>query len=278
MSDTATKSQTYTQGHSEAVLRSHASRTAEDSAAFLLPHLKRDAYILDVGCGPGTITTSFLKHIPNGRIVGVDTSADVIGSAAKRLSSLPESDLGSRCTFAIASAYDLPYPESTFDVVYCHQMLLHLPEPVRALREMRRVCKPDGLVAAREGDFSASIVYPSLPTTQLWLDTAGAVFRSIGAEPDGGRRLVRWALEAGYASEQVSFSSSNLGSGGPAAAQFWGHMWAERVAADEWKEKAVKTGLVTHNQVEQIREDWLKWSEREDAVFLTPCGEVLLRK
>ncbi len=206
---------TYTQGHSEAVLRSHTSRTAEASAAFLLPHLKRDARILDVGCGPGTITTSFAKYVREGSIVGTDFSSDVIAEARKRLAESSSSEEAQRCSFEVASVYDLPYPSETFDVVYCHQMLLHLPEPVKALQEMRRVCKPGGIVAAREADFSSVIVHPPQPTTRLWVETAEAVYRSIGAEPDAGRRLVSWALEAGYeAGERITFSSSNMAYGG----------------------------------------------------------------
>ena len=60
----------YTHGHGEAVLRSHTWRTAANSAAFLLPYLKPDMTILDVGCGPGTITADLATYVPNGRIVG----------------------------------------------------------------------------------------------------------------------------------------------------------------------------------------------------------------
>ena len=46
----------YTHGHHESVLRSHRWRTAANSCAYLLPHLRPDMSLLDVGCGPGTIT------------------------------------------------------------------------------------------------------------------------------------------------------------------------------------------------------------------------------
>lgn len=49
----------YTHGHHESVLRSHRWRTAENSAAYLLPHLDSDTVLLDVGAGPGTITADF---------------------------------------------------------------------------------------------------------------------------------------------------------------------------------------------------------------------------
>ncbi|SPO30766.1 related to ubiE/COQ5 methyltransferase [Ustilago trichophora] len=246
--DNSHKSLTYTQGYSEAVLRSHASRTASTCAAFLLPHLTPDAKILDVGCGPGTITISLASYVSQGSIVGVDYSHQVVAEAQKRLDS--------------------------------EEMLLHLPEPVKALKEMKRVCKIRGIVAVREADFSTSLIYPPTATFQLWLDTAISIYRSIGAEPDAGRRLIRWALDAGFSPgpDNVTYSSSNQAYGGQPGAQFWGEMWSQRIAAESWKQQALNTKKVTEQEVKRMQEDWLQWSKAEDGVFVMVCGEVLLRK
>ncbi|KAJ1017731.1 hypothetical protein NDA16_005050 [Ustilago loliicola] len=278
---------TYTQGYSEAVLKSHSSRTAETSAAFLLPHLKPDAKILDIGCGPGTITTSLARYIPNGSIIGTDYSAEVVANAQKSLERLQagattdaERGAAERCRFELASVFELPYSDDSFDVIYCHQMLLHLPNPTNALKEMRRVCKPGGLVAAREADFTTSVLFPCTETFQLWLDTASAIYRSTGAEPNAGRRLVSWALDAGYAAgpDHITFSSSNQAYGGQPHAKFWGEMWAQRVAAEQWQKQALDTGKVTRQDVKKMEQDWLEWSNAPDGVFIMVCGEVLLRK
>ncbi|KAF7561611.1 hypothetical protein G7046_g2534 [Stylonectria norvegica] len=71
----------YTQGYSNSTIATHLSRTAETDAAFLLPHVKRSDRILDVGCGPGTITTSLAKYADEGATVGVDISTDVLQKA-----------------------------------------------------------------------------------------------------------------------------------------------------------------------------------------------------
>jgi len=278
---------TYTQGYSEAVLKSHKSRTAETSAAFLLPHLKPDANILDIGCGPGTITTSFAEYVPKGSVLGTDYSAEVVAEAQKRLESLrseastgAERSAAERCRFETASVFELPYPDNSFDVVYCHQMLLHLPNPVDALKEMRRVCKPGGLVAAKEADFTTAVLYPPTETFQLWLSTTTAIFRSIGAEPDAGRRLIRWALDAGYPAgpDHITFSSSNFSYGGQPHTKDWGEMWAHRIAAEGWKKQALDTGKVTEDDINKMEQDWLKWCDAPDGVIVMVCGEVLLRK
>ena len=71
----------YTHGHHESVLRSHRWRTAENSAAYLLPHLAPGQRLLDVGCGPATITLDLAARVAPGAVVGIDASADVIATA-----------------------------------------------------------------------------------------------------------------------------------------------------------------------------------------------------
>ena len=75
-------SERYTHGHHESVLRSHTWRTIENSASYLMPHLRAGASLLDVGCGPGTITAEFAERLSPGRVVGLDASAEVIVRAA----------------------------------------------------------------------------------------------------------------------------------------------------------------------------------------------------
>lgn len=265
----------YTQGYSESVLRSHTSRTAENSAGFLLPHLRRSDRVLDIGCGPGTITLSLAKYVERGSVVGVDYSDTVIEEARKRLQEDAES---SNVSFHAASVYELPYEDDTFDVVYAHQMLLHLDDAPKALREMRRVCGVGGLVACREGDWATTMLYPTNPVLERWKTVAGQVFRATGAEPDAGRRLIEWAIQAGYASNVIDYSSSNQTYAGERDASWWGQSWAQRSSADDWQTKALNTGSVTHDQLAQIAPAWLQWSQRPDSVYVIVCGQVLLRK
>src|SRR5438445_10292399 len=76
------KDATYTHGHHESVLRSHTWRTAENSAAYLLPHLRPGMAVLDVGCGPGTITADLAALVSPGRVVAVDSAPAILAQAA----------------------------------------------------------------------------------------------------------------------------------------------------------------------------------------------------
>jgi hypothetical protein len=63
MSEPTAPRATYTHGHHESVLRSHAWRTVENSAAYLVPHLRPGLSLLDVGSGPGTITVDLAERL-----------------------------------------------------------------------------------------------------------------------------------------------------------------------------------------------------------------------
>ena len=175
----------YTHGHHESVLRSHRWRTAENSAAYLIPHLRPGLTLLDVGCGPGTITTDFAARLSPARVCGIDPSADVVSAAQRDHPGIE---------FATGDVYSMPFDDGSWDVVHAHQVLQHLPDPVAALKEMRRVVRPGGIVAARDSDYAAFTWHPADERLMRWLALYHDIARSNGGEPDAGRylRLSQW--------------------------------------------------------------------------------------
>src|SRR5580693_814445 len=174
-------SDVYTHGHHDSVLRSHRWRSAENSAAYLLPHLKPHMRILDVGCGPGTITAGLADRVPRGHVTGIDTAPEVVDEARELAAQRDNLD------FTTGDVYALDYPDATFCVVHAHQVMQHLGDPVRALTEMRRVTKPGGLIAVRDADYGGMIWYPAIPVLDDWLALYHKVARGNGGEPDAGR-------------------------------------------------------------------------------------------
>src|SRR5829696_5262267 len=111
---------TYTHGHAEPVLAPHRWRTAENSAAYLLPFLRPGLDLLDVGCGPGTITVDLAARVAPGRVLGVDVSADPLQEARAAAGRA-----GVPVTFEEGDVYALAAADGSFDVVHAHQVLQH---------------------------------------------------------------------------------------------------------------------------------------------------------
>ncbi len=196
-----TPSDVYTHGHHESVLRSHTWRTAENSSGYLLEHLKSGMDLLDVGCGPGTITVDLARRVAPGRVTGIDRSADVVAKAGTYAS-----EQGADVRFETGDVYALAYDDASFDVVHAHQVLQHLSDPVAALKEMRRVLRSGGVLAARDADYSSFGWGPLDPRLDRWLEIYRAVARRNDGEPDAGRFLKKWALDAGFSDVQVTSS------------------------------------------------------------------------
>lgn len=176
---------TYAHGHHTSVVQSHARRTAQDSAAFLIPHIQPHFRILDVGCGPGTITADLAELVPQGQVTGVDRADVVLENARVHVQQRGITN----CDFEVVDANSLPYADASFDVVFCHQVLQHVNDPVGILKEMQRVAKPGGVVAAREADYKSFAWYPEPAGLDRWLSWYRQTAMACGGQPDAGRYI-----------------------------------------------------------------------------------------
>src|SRR4051794_34369835 len=150
----------YTHGHHESVLRSHRWRNAENSCGYLLPHLQPRQRLLDVGCGPGTITMDLAALLgPAGQVSALERTEDALDLARAEADRRGTTNVD----FAVGDVTALDLPDDSYDVVHAHQVLQHVDDPVLALREMRRVCRPGGLVAVRESDYGGFVWRPRAP-------------------------------------------------------------------------------------------------------------------
>jgi SAM-dependent methyltransferase len=261
--------ETYLHGHHGSVLRSHRWRTAENSAGYLLARLQAADRVLDVGCGPGTITVDLAGRVPQGEVIGIDAAGDVLEDARQEASRRGRSNI----RFGTGDVYHLGFADAAFDVVHAHQVLQHLADPVAALAEMRRVCRPGGLVAARDSDYGGMLWFPDDPGLSEWRLLYQQVARAVGGEPDAGRRMLSWALAAGFADVEPSASAWCYAA--PADRSWWGSLWAERLTESPFGDRAIEHGLATRQNLERLADAWLRWAASDDGWFLIPHGEVL---
>jgi ubiquinone/menaquinone biosynthesis C-methylase UbiE len=299
---TMAQSSTYSQGHHVVTTASHLNRTAEHEAAFLLPYIKPHHRILDIGCGPGSITTGFAKYVPSGSVTGIDLAPEVLTQAREHLASQQQSTSTplSNVTFSLGNVLEgLSFPDQSFDIVFCNQTLIHIPSPVAALQEMKRVCRTGGIVACREGDFPFHH-YPELPGLSvfhkyLWLMIHGPLPSSslssteldhLASDKDlpfnaphppnhrSGSRIHVWAREAGFDPERIVKEASVQVMATREKREFLAGAMMGRIEKAGHREKFVKLGA-TEEEVDAILRDLKIWRDDVDGWYAVMNCEVI---
>ncbi|MHB8263628.1 MAG: class I SAM-dependent methyltransferase [Acidimicrobiales bacterium] len=270
----APTSNRYTHGHHESVLRSHSWRTVGNSAGYLLSYLKPGMNLLDIGCGPGTITADLSERVAPGRVMGLDAAAEVLEIAQEEMTRRGVSNVD----LVVGDVYDLQtsgIERGSFDVVHAHQVLQHVPDPVGALRAMGAACKPGGIVAARDSDYHAATWFPASPGLDRWMELYQAIARSNGGEPDAGRRMLSWARSAGF--QDIIPSALLWCFATPEDREWWGGLWADRVIQSAFAAQARSSGLATDEDLAEIAAAWKVWAASPDGWYVVVSGEVLCR-
>lgn len=259
----------YSHGHHASVLAAHGARTAANSCAYFLDRLNQGDSILDIGCGPGSITLDLAHAVgPMGRVVGVDFAPSAITAAQEQARAR-----GNDTTrFLVGDMFDLDLEPTSFDVVHAHQVLQHLKDPVAALRAMARYCNPGGIIAIRDADYGAMTWYPQSAGLEQWRSTYSTGARANGAQPDAGRRLRSWAQAAEL--DLISAGSSTWTYATPESSSWWGKGQADRVRQSNFAIQAANQGL-SPEQIEGIATAWEQWGQDPDAWFCLLHGDVI---
>ncbi|KAE8353088.1 S-adenosyl-L-methionine-dependent methyltransferase [Aspergillus coremiiformis] len=262
----------YTTDHSASVLQTHNWRTASNSTAYLLPYIASTSTILDIGCGPGSITVDFARRAPEGHITGIEYVPDPLDQARALASSQGITNI----EFRVGDIHSLDFPDDTFDIVHVHQVLQHIADPVKALQEMRRVVKPGGIVAARE---SATMSwYPENQGIDAWLDITTRMATAKGGHPHPGRFLHVWAGEAGFDRSNITRSTGSWCFSTPEERDYWGGSMGARARSSGFATTAVAEGFATKEDLERISDGWQKFVDADDGWFGLLHGEILCWK
>lgn len=259
----------YGHGHHQGVVVNHADRSIADSAQYFEPYLVPGMRLLDVGCGPGSITVEMAERIGDGVVVAFDAEPGVIDHAI----GLARDRNVTNVEFMVANAYAMPYPDDAFDAAHAHQVLQHVADPVRVIEEMRRVVRPGGVVAARDADYGTMVHTPEQGGMVAWRELYSVVARRIGAEPNGGRMLSQWFPAAGLA--DVRLSSSTWTFATPDRRRWWANNWRNRLLNARLGQLAQEFGLATKDEIEWMAEAWDRWADEPTGYFTFVHGEAI---
>jgi SAM-dependent methyltransferase len=128
--------------------------------------------VLDVGCGTGSLALALAERRAPERVAGIDIAAPYIAFARPRPGA---AGIG----FAVGDACHLPYADGSFAAALAQLSLNFVPNTAQALREMRRIVRPGGVVAAAVWDFRGGLVFQ-----RLFWDTAAGLDPGAGSARD----------------------------------------------------------------------------------------------
>jgi len=248
------------------------SKRGDSSAAFFLPFLKQEMILVDIGCGPGTITAALANSVKSA--IGIDREPKAIERARR----LAREQGAAALRFIEADMASLPFGDSEVDAVFFHAVLYHLgaPELARALAEARRVLRPGGLIGVRDSDAGGNILFPesagltlSLDLWNRWYRQAdadsvrfgrrqGAVLRANGFTPVwSGASFVNHSADAATRRETIADAKRSL---------------------EALRHDLIANGLARDTEIQQACRAWDVWGSHPDAIYLRCRCECVARK
>lgn len=263
---------TYTMGYSDEFRQLLDRRSAETHAAYLLPHLEPGMRVLDFGCGPGTITVGLAKLVEPGEVHGLDMEESQI-----EIARAAADDGGhDNAAFHVGDVFDLPFPDSSFDVAHCHAVLMHVPDVRAALAEVKRVLKPGGLVACREFIVSSSFLEPDVGGINTGWNIFSKLISANGGHPEMGRQLKGVLIEGGFTDIGTTASFESFGT--PIDVAFLHGFIIDWFLSPTVIEAAVKYELATREEFDAFRRLLDEWKGHPAAFSGFAWGEAIGRK
>ena len=228
-------------------------------------------HILDIGCGPGSITLDLAALVPEGKVIGIDVGAEAIEEAKKAAR-----ERGLRnVEFEVGDAHELRFEAGMFDVVHAHQVLQHIGRPEHAVRQWRRVVKDGGIIACRDADSGSAAYYPETADLAEFQDVHRKATRARGGEPNGGRHLVAWSRGAGIDRSSIRASASVWCYSSPEERKYWAEMWANRCVGSESRKNMIDGVHATEQDLDRFARAWRQWATDDDGWWTLLHGEIV---
>lgn len=262
----------YTMGYSDEILKTQLRATAENNAAFLLPHLSPGLRLLDFGCGPGTISVGLARAVAPGEMHGVDMDASMIELAR----SVANSQSQDNAIFHVGDVTDLKFEDNFFDVAHCRSVLMHVPDTAAVLSEVRRVLKPGGIIACREMICESAFTHPDFDIMRRSWEMFEDLVQADDGHPQMGKDMKGHILKAGFVDVRMNASFSIYSS--PEEIDSIHRLISQWLLSSEVQEAAMKYGASSSRLVNDLKVAYDRWKEDPGALFSFAYGEAIANK
>lgn len=188
----------YTPGHTQNATSFMAERTLASHGQFFADCLESSHTVLDVGCGPGTITLGIAAKVT--QVQAIDSGGSQIEASRRNADQAGITNV----EFTQASCYELPFEDGSFDRVFSHALMEHLARPVDALKEFLRVTKPGGIVGVCSPDRDGWLLAPPSAKLEAAADAYAELQASNGGDLRIGKKLGGYLCDAGFTDVRIN--------------------------------------------------------------------------
>jgi SAM-dependent methyltransferase len=248
-----------------------ADRSAVEYADFVLPLIRETDLLVDVGCGPGSITVGLGRSVR--RVTGLDVD-DMEFAEAHRYCG----EHGTRNVhFVAGSIYDLPFEDASFDVCTMFSMLETLADPLAGLAEVRRVVRPGGLVGASSIEYGGLILHgPRERLLRRFYELRLGIWHGQGdVAYHRGRELRGLLSTAGFVDVQAFMTYFSYGT--PERVRKFG-LGRAADCRDEWYLEGVRRyRLADREEFVELERAWTEWAYAPGAFAAFAWGRALAR-
>ena len=271
MSAIGKDSERYLHGYEEWTREWMSQRTAARELAFAMPHLRPGMQVLDCGCGPGSITIGVAEAVAPGQVTGLDVEPRQI-EAARALAR--ERGVGN-IRFESGSIYELPFPDASFDAAVAHFVIEHVREPIRALREMRRVLKPGGFAAIKDPYYPGFTFRPRVHAIERFEELMAKSQAHLGASSAYSADLRACLLEAGFARTWAE-AGTETPAGDDDAPPMLTFVMQHQLRERAFRDTVLAQGWATEAELDDLAQEVVGLAERRDlfgfVVFVKALG------
>ncbi|MBL0319268.1 MAG: methyltransferase domain-containing protein [Alphaproteobacteria bacterium] len=233
---------------------------------FFPSYMPRNSIIVDLGCGPGNITSAIEEKFQC-KVIGLDNSAERINHARTKFTS-------QNIDFLHGNVYSLPFDDEKIDLVFSRFLLEHLREPLKAIAEMFRIIKPGGTILIQEIDYQYQGNYPEIGWPQEDVSSLLTLLRkSTGFDGNIGRKLYSYLFQAGFKDIDVSISGYNVFAGSISNNDLY-----QKTLEFQAIESNLKQMDLLQGEIASMKEKVLKYFLKEDSLSFSLLFHVKATK